>query len=164
MNEITSINVGGVSYSLGGAGGSTTIDNALSSTSENPVQNKIINSALSNKVDKITGKGLSTNDYTNADKDAISQFSGLVIDYGTTAATPSSDWRRKIYFNKTFSSIPTVVCTYKGTGTFGNDSSWGIARISDVSSTAFYVELFDYNGNHYKGSITKNYCWIAIGT
>lgn len=34
-----------------GGGSSITVDSALSSTSENPVQNKVINSALNGKVD-----------------------------------------------------------------------------------------------------------------
>ena len=46
----------------------TTVDSALSSTSENPVQNKVIYSALADKVDAVTGKGLSTEDYTTAEK------------------------------------------------------------------------------------------------
>ena len=37
-----------------GGGGSITIDSELSGTSTNPVQNKVINSALSNKLDKFT--------------------------------------------------------------------------------------------------------------
>lgn len=44
------------------------VDSSLSTNSENPVQNKIINAALTNKVDKETGKGLfsgSYNDLTN---------------------------------------------------------------------------------------------------
>lgn len=44
------------------------VDSALSTTSENPVQNKVITTALGGKVDKVTGKGLSTNDYTNEEK------------------------------------------------------------------------------------------------
>lgn len=44
------------------------IDSDMSSTSTNPVQNKIITAALEKKVDKIAGKGLSTNDYTNEEK------------------------------------------------------------------------------------------------
>jgi hypothetical protein len=46
----------------------TTVDSALSSSSTNPVQNKVINSALAEKVNKENGKGLSTNDYTTAEK------------------------------------------------------------------------------------------------
>lgn len=37
-----------------GGGSSVTVDSVLSSTSENPVQNKVINSALSGKQDKIS--------------------------------------------------------------------------------------------------------------
>ena len=44
------------------------VDSELSSTSENPIQNKVVNTALGTKVDKVSGKGLSTNDYTSADK------------------------------------------------------------------------------------------------
>lgn len=50
----------------------TTIDATLDSTSTNPVQNKVINSALSGKVDAVSGKGLSTNDYTTAEKTKLS--------------------------------------------------------------------------------------------
>lgn len=49
----------------------TTVDTALSSTSTNPVQNKVINTALGNKVDKVSGKGLSTNDYTTTEKNKL---------------------------------------------------------------------------------------------
>ena len=63
----------------------TVIDSSLSSTSSNPVENKVVYTAidalqeadsqleeqlkgLDNKVDKVEGKGLSTNDFTNAFK------------------------------------------------------------------------------------------------
>ncbi|MGN5456811.1 MAG: phage baseplate protein [Candidatus Kurthia intestinigallinarum] len=69
----------------------TTVDSALSATSTNPVQNKVVNSAISNlntlvgdtsvstqitnavsnKVDKVSGKGLSTNDYTTTEKNKL---------------------------------------------------------------------------------------------
>lgn len=52
-----------------------TVDSALSTTSTNPVQNKVINSALAGKVDTVSGKGLSTNDYTTADKNKLSGIS-----------------------------------------------------------------------------------------
>lgn len=49
----------------------TVIDSALSASSTNPVQNKVINTALDSKVDKIEGKGLSTNDYTTTEKNKL---------------------------------------------------------------------------------------------
>lgn len=51
----------------------TTIDTALSSSSTNPVQNKVVNTALGTKVDKVSGKGLSTNDFTNELKSAYDE-------------------------------------------------------------------------------------------
>lgn len=53
-------------------GSEITVDSALSSSSTNPVQNKVINTALSGKVDAVSGKGLSTNDYTTAEKTKLS--------------------------------------------------------------------------------------------
>ena len=50
----------------------TIVDSALSASSTNPAQNKVINTALDSKVDKIEGKGLSTNDYTTTEKDKLS--------------------------------------------------------------------------------------------
>ncbi len=55
------------------------IDDALSQTSEHAVENKVITSALNNlatglgnKVDKVTGKDLSTNDYDDTEKNKVS--------------------------------------------------------------------------------------------
>ncbi|MBO7716082.1 MAG: hypothetical protein J6S85_21135, partial [Methanobrevibacter sp.] len=73
------------------------IDNALSLTSENPVQNKVIKVALDDidlllgsKVDKIEGKGLSTNDFTDELKNKVINLepiyligSGLTLDAET---------------------------------------------------------------------------------
>lgn len=63
----------------------TTVDSALSSTSENPVQNKVINTALAGKVDTVSGKGLSTEDYTTAEK---TKLAGIAE--GATAVTVDS--------------------------------------------------------------------------
>ena len=47
-----------------GSGG--VVDDALSTTSENPVQNAVVTTALNGKVNAVSGKGLSTNDFTTA--------------------------------------------------------------------------------------------------
>lgn len=70
---------------LSDGGSSIVVDDDFSSTSENPVQNKVIYNALTeasrrltrmsddigNKVDKVEGKGLSANDFTNGYKDKL---------------------------------------------------------------------------------------------
>ena len=61
---------GNVSFDV--QGGSVTVDDALSGTSENPVQNKVIKGVLDTKVDAVSGKGLSTNDYTTEEKNKLS--------------------------------------------------------------------------------------------
>lgn len=50
------------------------IDDTLSVYSENPVQNKVITKALADKVDKVNGKGLSTNDFSNAEKEKLADI------------------------------------------------------------------------------------------
>lgn len=60
----------------------TTVDTSLSGTSTNPVQNKVINSALGSKVDKEDGKGLSSNDFTTA---LLTKLNGIAE--GATAVT-----------------------------------------------------------------------------
>lgn len=98
------------------------VDSNLSASSTNAVQNAPvatainnlntlvgttavatqISNAVANKVDKVTGKGLSTNDYTTAEKDKLSKiaagaevnqnaFSNIVIGNTTVAADSKTD-------------------------------------------------------------------------
>lgn len=74
-----------------------TIDTELSTSSTNPVRNSAVATAINGKVDKVSGKGLSTNDYTTTEK---SKLSGIAegaqvnvietINVNGTAVTPSS--------------------------------------------------------------------------
>lgn len=99
-----------------------TVDTALSNTSTNPVQNKIVNSAINNlntlvgdtavstqitnavanKVDKVSGKGLSANDYTTTEKNKLAgisenaevnqnAFSNVVVGSTTISADSKTD-------------------------------------------------------------------------
>lgn len=47
------------------------VDDALSASSIRPVQNKVVTNALNSKVNKETGKGLSSNDFTDTDKENL---------------------------------------------------------------------------------------------
>lgn len=67
----------------------TTVDSTLSATSTNPVQNKAVNTALSNKVDKVSGKGLSTNDYTTAEKNKLAGITTGANNYVHPASHPA---------------------------------------------------------------------------
>lgn len=57
----------------------TIIDSSLSSTSTNPVENKEVYSALQGKVNVETGKGLSTNDYTTAEKNKVGSLDNITL-------------------------------------------------------------------------------------
>lgn len=84
----------------------TTIDTSLSSSSTNPVQNKVINTALGNKVDKVSGKGLSTNDFTNAYKtklDGIQEGATKVEDSSTNGNIKINGIETNVY------TLPTDV-------------------------------------------------------
>lgn len=59
--------------------GNITPDSSLSSSSTNPVQNKVIKDALDSKVDKVSGKGLSTNDFTTTLKNKLSALPVISI-------------------------------------------------------------------------------------
>ena len=66
------------------------VDSAMSSTSENPVQNKVIYTELAGKVDTETGKGLSTNDYTDTEKTKLAGIEAGANNYSLPAATTSA--------------------------------------------------------------------------
>lgn len=57
----------------------TKVDNELSNDSVNAIQNKVVTEALNNKVDKEEGKQLSSNDFTNEDKESIHNHSNKSI-------------------------------------------------------------------------------------
>ncbi len=91
------------------------VDNALNGSSTHPVQNKVINTALNNKVDKEAGKGLSTNDYTTAEKNKL-------------ASLPSGD--SSTTFTATLSSISGAQAVFKR-------GDWGVIQLALGNNTAF---------------------------
>lgn len=52
----------------------TIVDSTLDSNSTNPVQNSTVTSALANKVDAVSGKQLSTEDFTTAEKTKLANI------------------------------------------------------------------------------------------
>ena len=62
-----------------GGGSSVTVDSSFVNGSKNPVQSNVIQNALNNKVDKVSGKGLSTNDFTNALKEKLTALPAIAL-------------------------------------------------------------------------------------
>ena len=104
----------------GGGGGTITVDDALSATSENPVQNKVVKAALANKVDKVSGKGLSTNDYTTAEKNKLA---------GVEAGAQVNP---KLFVNG----------EQKNIGVFAKDSTVGISGVWLYAGVGDEIEIF----------------------
>lgn len=121
----------------------TVVDSALSGTSTNPIQNKIVKSAIdnlsalvgddsvsdqistavANKVDKVSGKSLSTNDYTTAEKNKLA---GIAT--GATKYThPTGDGNLHVPATGTSSNGKVLKA-----GSTAGSMSWGSLTKADV--------------------------------
>ena len=89
------------------SGVAITVDPSLSLTSINPVQNKAITAELNKRVEKIAGKGLSSNDYTAAEKQKLAGLPEQV--YSKTEVYPKSDTYSKEELDGKLSDKPSGV-------------------------------------------------------
>lgn len=128
------------------------VDSAFSLTSENPVQNKVIterlniilsdmetlDSSIENKVDKLSGKGLSTNDYTTNEKNKLNGISAgaevnVQSDWNITDTTSDA-------FIKNKPLIPTIPSALKNpnsltfTGSVAESYDGSIAKSVEIPS------------------------------
>lgn len=111
-----------------------------------------MNSALGNKVDKVSGKVLSTNDYTTAEKNKLAGIAASANNYSLPAATSSVLGGVKTSTGITNSSgtISVTYGTTADTACQGNDSRLSNSRpASDVSAWA-------------KASTKPTYTWTEI--
>lgn len=97
----------------------TTIDSSFSNTSKHAVQNKLITEALSllneNKVDKQTGKGLSTNDFTNTYKSQLEELYGYINKISNIYPVGS------VYLSNVAVDVDTLALRYGGTWVQGSN-------------------------------------------
>lgn len=137
------------------------VDSELTETGINPVQGRAIyakfsalETSVSGKVDKVEGKGLSTNDYTNAEKTKLAGLSnytlptasadalgGIKIGYsGTTERTYAVqlDTNSKAYVNVPWTDDTNQKITAKSNGsnvTFGVNDTVEIVAGTNVTVT-----------------------------
>lgn len=108
------------------------VDTTYDGTSENAQAGKAVAQAISTKVDKVTGKGLSTNDFTNADKtklDAIESGAEANVQANWTQTDTTADDYIK---NKPTIPAPvTVDQTYSATS---SNAQSGVAVAQAVST------------------------------
>ena len=149
----------------------TIVDSSLNATSTNPVENKAVHAEfnsvrelvsntesnlqteLNKKVDKVPGKGLSTNDYTDAEKEKLEGLSnytlptasanalgGIKIGYTTTGKNYAVqlDTNSKAYVNVPWESDTNQKITAKSGGsnvTFGVNDTVEIVAGEHVTVT-----------------------------
>lgn len=112
-----------------------TVDSALSGSSENPVQNKVINTALSGKVDKVAGKGLSKNDFTDA---YVTKLSGIEAGAEVNDITDVQIAGTSIVASK-IANIPDATTSVKGVTVVNSSITQG--STNPVQGGAIYTAL-----------------------
>lgn len=145
----------------------TVVDASLSTTSTNPVQNKVINTVLGNKVDKVSGKGLSTNDFTGELKTKLEGIEAgaeknYIVYNGARGYTEEELIGHLVSIYSELNSSEKIVVSITNTS---GDSSENINYVylfekSDYSDfetnkTTYKFKLYDTNYNIYTASITN---------
>lgn len=92
------------------------VDGTLSGTSTNAIQNKAVYDALDGKVDKISGKVLSSNDYTNSEKAKLAGIAtgatNVIVDNALSGSSTNAIQNKAVYnalTNKADSSVVTTI-------------------------------------------------------
>ncbi len=113
-----------------------------------------IKTLLGNKVDKENGKGLSTNDYTNADKTTVTNIDGRVTTLENAGYQTASDVQTQI--NNSLASV----MTYKGTvANYSNLPSSNVA----VGDTYNITNASEYN-NAGDNATWNGTSWDILGS
>ena len=107
----------------------TVVDSTMSSTSTNPVQNKAVYDSLATKVDKVTGKELSSNDYTDTEKTKLEGIEEKANNYTLPNATSSTLGGVKVGTNISVSNGTISVAT-------GTTSAVGVVKLENAASTS----------------------------
>lgn len=136
----------------------TIVDNALDSTSSNPVQNSVIKNALDGKVSTENGKGLSTNDYTTTEKNKLagieSQANKTIVDDSLSGSSENPVQNKVIntalsgkadsLHNHTVSNITDFPSIPSKTSDLTNDSNFVVSStLATVATTGDYDDLID---------------------
>jgi len=130
------------------------VDEALSSSSTNAVQNKAVDAALNKKVDKVTGKGLSVNDFTNAYKEKLDGIEAGANKYelGDGAVTESTIaggavTRNKISNGAVSHTLSVILPAANWTGNTQSVAASGVTATNSVIVTPAPATYTDYVDN-----------------
>lgn len=136
----------------------TIVDATIGSTSTNPVQNKAVYASLNNKVDKVSGKGLSTNDYTTTEKTKLSGIEDNANNYVLPIASASALGGIKVGDNLTIGSdgklsavqgtytLPTASASILGGIKVGTNLSINGSGVLSATDTTYSPATTSSNG------------------
>ena len=133
-----------------------TVDSAISSTSTNPVENQAIYTALSGKVDTETGKGLSSNDYTDAEKTKLAGIEAGANAYTLPAATTSTLGGVKVGSNLAVDANGVI------SGNYSNASSSAAGLMSAADKTALDAKPDVYVQSTQPSGLKAGDIWFQI--
>lgn len=151
--------LGSGNINISGSGGSVTVDSALSSTSENPVQNKVINSALNNKANS-SDIPTKVSDLTN-DSGFISSYTETDPVFSASAAhgitsSDISSWNNKSDFSGSYTDLTDKPTIPSKTSDLTNDSDF-ITKTSYASNQnggVIKTDTSTYGTSMYSGYLT----------
>lgn len=111
--------------------------NAITATLSTTVKSQL--SSIANKVDKVTGKGLSTNDFTNADKSKLDALKTAIKFVSKPLVGKSGEITADESLLKTGSDNPVILQAYKDTNQVVIELNWeqATATIAWGSNVAF---------------------------
>lgn len=126
--------------------------NDLAATVANKADNTVVDvlqTAVNTKVDKIAGKGLSTNDFTATYKDKLDNLDGTLNNYALKTDIKQADWTQPQ------STEPDFI---------KNKPALGTASAKDTGTTEGTVPLLGADGKLPESMIPSTYPTIEMGT
>lgn len=133
-----------------------TVDSAISSSSTNPVENQAIYTALAGKVDTETGKGLSSNDYTDTEKTKLAGIEAGANNYSLPAATTSALGGVKVGSNLAVDANGVL------SGNYSNASSSAAGLMSAADKTALDAKPDVYVQSTQPSGLKAGDIWFQI--
>lgn len=133
-----------------------TVDSAISSSSTNPVENQAIYSALAGKVDTETGKGLSSNDYTDTEKTKLAGIEAGANNYSLPTAAAGTLGGVKVGSNLAIDANGVL------SGNYSNASSSAAGLMSAADKTALDAKPDVYVQSTQPSGLKAGDIWFQI--
>ena len=109
-------------------------DDHLSTTSTAPVQNKVVTAAINTKVTKVTGKDLSSNDFTDEDKASIHTHENKIA-LDTITTEKITNWDNLVLLNP----VGTIYMSTSSTAPSITGMTWVSVGTMTVGTETIYV-------------------------